>query len=462
MKRGLSLCISMLLLFAVGFAGAEAGGDRAEQLHALSVSLLEHIKAGEEAQALDMMDEAMRGYLTGAVATLWPQLTSLGGAFEKTGAWKMTQQEGFDIIEMTLIFANARFIQRTVFDQDGKVAGFFVAPGEVEGEEQTAEVPGMPAGIREEAVTVDAGTGYPLKGTLTLPEGEPVCGLVLVHGSGPADQDETVLVNKPFLDLAWGLAQQGIAVLRYDKRTFTYGEQIAGASDYPSFTVDLETAEDAAAAVQLLKAHPALAGREVFLLGHSLGGMLTAYINTKGAGASGYINLAGSPRRLWEISADQNIQIAEELAAAGDNEAAEGIRLLVNAAQEKANNLLTLGDADALKDENQVLGISAWYLRHLEGIDPVQLHLADGLPVLILQGERDRQVTLADYEAWKKGLQGHPAARFKSYPGLNHLFGQFEGEAPAFQQLMTEYSQRTPVAEAVLEDIAAWLREHSQ
>ncbi len=462
MKRGLSLFISLLLLFAVGSSGAETGSDRAQQLHALSVSLLEHIQAGEEAQVLDMMDEAMRGHLTGAVATLWPQLTSLGGAFEKTGAWKMTQQEGFDIIEMTLIFENARFIQRTVFDQDGKVAGFFVAPGEIEDEEQAAAAPQLPQGVREEAVTVDAGTGYPLSGTLTLPEGEPVCGLVLVHGSGPLDQDETVEVNKPFLDLAWGLAQRGIAVLRYDKRTFTYGEQIAGAPDYPTFTVDQETVEDAAAAVQLMKAHQALAGRKVFLLGHSLGGMLTAYINTKGAGASGYINLAGSPRRLWEISADQNIQIAEELAAAGDNEAAEDIRSLVQTAREKAGKLLTLDDADALKEENQVLGISAWYLRHLEGINPIALHLADGLPVLILQGERDRQVTRSDYEAWQQGLAGHKAARFTSYPGLNHLFGQFEGEVPAFLQLMTEYSQRTPAAEAVLDDIAAWLTEYSQ
>ena len=59
-----------------------------------------------------------------------------------------------------------------------------------------------------------------LPGTLAMPKGTgPFPAVVLVHGSGPQDRDETVGPNKPFLDIARALAAQGIAVLRYEKRT---------------------------------------------------------------------------------------------------------------------------------------------------------------------------------------------------------------------------------------------------
>ncbi|MDZ7606573.1 MAG: hypothetical protein U5K79_13515 [Cyclobacteriaceae bacterium] len=59
---------------------------------------------------------------------------------------------------------------------------------------------------------------------MTLPKGKNSFPIVLfVHGSGPNDRDETIGPNKPFRDIAYGLAEKGIASLRYDKRTFVYG-----------------------------------------------------------------------------------------------------------------------------------------------------------------------------------------------------------------------------------------------
>lgn len=82
--------------------------------------------------------------------------------------------------------------------------------------------------------------------------------------------------------------------------------------------------------------------------------------------------------------------------------------------------------------------------------------------MLVLQGGRDRQVTLRDYGAWQETLAGHPDARFILYPELNHLLGRFEGEMPPFSQLTLEYSQRTPIPDELLEDIAGWLKERAQ
>src|SRR2546421_397489 len=73
--------------------------------------------------------------------------------------------------------------------------------------------------IKETEVTVGKGE-WVLPGTLPLPTGDgPFPAVVLVHGSGPHDRDETIGPSRPFRDLAGGLASQGIAVLRYEKRT---------------------------------------------------------------------------------------------------------------------------------------------------------------------------------------------------------------------------------------------------
>ena len=75
----------------------------------------------------------------------------------------------------------------------------------------------------------------------------PFAGVVLVHGPGPNDRDESIYSNQVFRDLAEGLASRGIAVLRYDKRTKVYGEKMSELD----FTLQQETVEDAVRAAAL-------------------------------------------------------------------------------------------------------------------------------------------------------------------------------------------------------------------
>ena len=104
-----------------------------------------------------------------------------------------------------------------------------------------------PSGFRTEEVSVGSAP-FLLKGTLSVPTGKgPFPAVVLVHGSGPEDQDETIGANKPFKDLAWGLASRGIVVFRYIKRTKKYGAQ--SSADPVRLTVEDETISDARAAV---------------------------------------------------------------------------------------------------------------------------------------------------------------------------------------------------------------------
>jgi predicted alpha/beta hydrolase len=124
-----------------------------------------------------------------------------------------------------------------------------------------------------------------------------------VHGSGPLDRDETVFANKPFRDLAWGLASQGIAVLRYEKRTKQHAAKL-GAIGGP-WTLKEETIDDVLAAVALLRQTAGIEVTRIFVLGHSLGGMLIPRIGTRDAPIAGFIVLAGATRPLEDMILEQ-------------------------------------------------------------------------------------------------------------------------------------------------------------
>ena len=301
--------------------------------------------------------------------------------------------------------------------------------------------------FRETDVTVGAGE-WALPGTLAMPAGEgkhPA--LVLVHGSGPNDRNETIGANAPFRDLARGLASKGVAVLRYDKRTLVHGAKIVSAPD--RFTVKEETVDDALEAVALLARTPGIDTARIFVLGHSLGGMLIPRVasHARATNVAGYIVMAGTARPLQDVYLDQ---VRYLLALDGEITPSEQAKL---AEIERQNARLVdpaqLANASAA---DLPLGLPAAYWKDLEGYRPAEAAKAIERPVLILQGERDYQVTMADFALWKTALGSKPNVTFRTYPGLNHLFIAGEGtSSPA------EYSAAGHVAQAVIDDIAAWV-----
>ena len=98
--------------------------------------------------------------------------------------------------------------------------------------------------MKTEKIILNEGAKYPLKGILTIPEGEgKFPAVVFVHGSGSSNMDEKVGKLTPFKDLAEALAKQGIASIRYDKRSFAHGFKMV--RDKTPITVKEETIEDA-------------------------------------------------------------------------------------------------------------------------------------------------------------------------------------------------------------------------
>jgi dienelactone hydrolase len=459
MKQFTAIALSAIMLLSLTSCGgtdekqdtsAPFDDARIDGLREIADALTGYLNAGDETSALALMDTAMQKAMKGKTAETWDNIAKSSGAFVETADCTGFQADGYDIIETTLVFEDASFIQRTVFGGDSLVAGLYFRPG---APESAAEEP--PSGLTEEQITVDAGSGYPLDGLLTLPVGGAKAAVVLVHGSGPSDRDETIGINVPFRNIAYALAEKGIAVLRYDKRTLAYGGEIAGDPDVlAKLTVYDETVYDAAAAVNLAKER----FDRVYILGHSMSGGLLAEIGKNGADADGYIVMSGTPRKLYEMSAEQNLLYADELEAGGDTDTAAKIRDSVQTELPKAARLAGLSDVDALKTENAVFSMSAWYLRSFEGINTIEQHLLDGKPILVLQGGRDRQVTETDFGLWKSGLKAQPAAEFRLYPALNHIMGEYKGEEVPFAELVTrEYAQFTPVSAEVTDDIAGWI-----
>ncbi|MCA9622267.1 MAG: alpha/beta fold hydrolase, partial [Myxococcales bacterium] len=299
---------------------------------------------------------------------------------------------------------------------------------------------------REENVTV-GGPPYPLPGTLTLPSPGPPGGapaLVPVHGSGPQDRDTTLGPNKPFADLALGLASRGIAVLRYDKRTKVHGQAIARAvANGEPFTLREETVEDALAAAALLRGHAAIDPDRVFVLGHSLGGTAIPRIAAGDAEIAGFVLLAAASERLEDAIVRQHRYIAELDGQLSDEE-----RALLEKSEALAREVKALRDPAA----GPIHGIPAGYWLDLAAHPPLHEIASVRRPLLVLQGGRDYQVTDAAFASWREALASHPRATFTRYPTLNHLF--IAGEGPSRPE---EYLKPGHVAEAVIDDIAAFV-----
>jgi dienelactone hydrolase len=365
------------------------------------------------------------------------ELTKLGatvkgyGAVEKIGDPATTKAGPNSVVTLPVKFANQNINYRFLINSSGLVGGFFQLPGAVDWKHPDYS---KPDSFKERAVTVGEGE-WKLPGTLTVPNGSgPFPGVVLVHGSGPNDRDETVGGIKMFKDLAEGLASRGIAVLRYEKRTKQYGARV---SAIKNFTVEEETVEDAVKAAALLRTQPEIDGKKVYILGHSLGGYLLPRIVEQDAGLAGVIIMAGNVRPLEDLLVEQ----MQYLGAKGTQlENAKTIQAKVKK--------LESGD----EESPSFGGVPPSYWLDLKGYDPAAAAKKLSIPILVLQGERDYQVTMTEFNLWKTALNGQKGVVLKSYPALNFLFVAGEGKS-----LPAEYNKPGHVAPQVIDDIVAFI-----
>ena len=448
-RGGTALIIACIGVLLTCMASAKVSALDSKEV--VGRDFVKRILKGNYESATDMFDFKMKPAMSPSqLEQYWQGLIKQYGDFKTIGGSRSETVGEYEAVFVTCEFASAKVELKTVIDKYNKIGGIWIVMPD--GVELPAPVE-LPTYVDQErfdeiGVLINRDTQWELLGMLTMPRGEgPFPAVALVHGSGPNDRDETLGPNKPFRDIAWGLASKGIAVLRYDKRTKVYPEEMARMDD---LTVKAETINDALAAVSLLRKSDKINPKKVFVLGHSLGGMLIPRIGKADPKIAGLIVLAGNTRPLEDLVLEQITYITSLSGLPVADAKKEISKVKQQVAKVKGLKPSAKSSASSL-----ILGAPASYWLDLRGYRPATMAKGLKQPMLIAQGGRDYQVTTADFKGWKNALSKQKRVTFKFYPDLNHLFMTGVGKSTP-----SEYDKPGFVAQPVMDDIAAWIGAH--
>ena len=410
----------------------------------LSVSFIKKLERQQFDSCFAMFDTSMANkFNAGMLEGMWGQIPKYMGEYKGYSTVESSKKDSMDIVAVRCEFAKTKMDLQFAYNDAQKIMGMYFVPPKSKTAYATPDY-AQQNKYYETKIAVKTGT-MSLPGALCVPnntKNPPV--VILLAGSGPNDKDESIGPNKALKDLAVGLASNGIATYRYDKRTLVYGK------DMKDVDLNSEVIEDAINAVAILKKNPDFKNSKVYIVGHSLGAMCAPLIASKSKQINGIVLLAGNARPLEDLIIEQYNYILG-LDSIDASEKQEIDKLIAQAKIVKNPKALKTAKAEDLP-----LNQTSHYWQSLVKYNQVQVAKKIKQPILILQGERDYQVTMTDFNLWKQQLNGNPKNQFISYPNLNHLFMNGAGKS-----MPSEYEKQGNVEEKVILDIAAWVKGKS-
>jgi len=409
----------------------------------ISFSLFESLRDGNGEKAHALLDSSVRQKTSpGQLNGLWRQVAqSLQmGEFQDTNGYLLEE----NTLYLGMVFEKGELDFKVSFTKQNTVTSFLFTPP-IDKRAYILPSYADTSTFIEQNFTLISGK-YKLAGKLCIPKSKgphPLC--ILSHGSGPNEMDEKMGPNRVFKDIAYGLASQGIAVFRFNKRTAVYGGQ--SAEDPEKLTLNDEYLEDLYAAIDTFATHPEIHADKMYLLGHSLGGYIAPRVAANTDKLKGII-LAGAPCRHLDSIALEQITYLNSIDTSGTY-----YRPLKNIKEEVA--YLRSGDFDLDSDPNWLpLGLNAYYWADLLAYDPVKTLKTHPIQTLILNGEDDYQVNMHEFSCWKQRLSTQKKIYYHSFKGLGHGFFSSEGIlGPA------QYQNQHEVDEAVIKEIKVFIQQ---
>ncbi|MGE7883541.1 alpha/beta fold hydrolase [Bacillus sp. NPDC094077] len=446
--------LSFTLLFSLGFSSfplttaihADTREEQSAEKKLVSLTertslFFEYLQQGKYAEALQLTSAAFQSKFTANTLqnwwtqSGWSRIKSMGTPVIKERNLVHQTVEISGAIEGTTIPLLIKFTPGGKIDEVGE------RPPQ---ESYTIPLPSydQPASYQEREIVIGNST-YPLPATLTVPKhkpGEKVPVVVLVHGAGIHDRDSTFMGTKILRDLAVGLSSNGIAVLRYEKRTLEHALKMSAEPG----TLDRDTTDDAIYAAKSAAQQEGIDPNNIFILGHSLGAGTMPRILSKAPSSlvRGSILLAPPARPLTDIAIDQNQYLG------APKEVIDELKRQFAFIQDPTFDPDHPPAGYNYPSPHFMYDVTRWR--------PVEEAKSRKEPLLILQGARDYQVTVKDeFTKWQEGLSNRGNVQFKEYSKLNHFFTEGEGEL----SLPSEYEIPANVPEYVIQDIIIWVNE---
>lgn len=435
MKKILLMFSLLLFTFGAFAQGVVALMNR-------SGEFFDTLTAGKFEDATTFFDPSLQAQVKAEqLQGLWDKLNAQMGKYQSAEVIQ-SKTEG----EFFVVIVEGKFEKDTqrfvlAFNQAEKMVGFYLQP-KAASSAYTLPAYADTANIKQTEVKIK-GVKNDLVGILTTPKtGSNFPVVILVHGSGPGDMDQSVGAVKPFKDIALGLAAKGIASIRYVKRTLVFPQEYTGA-----FTVKDEVTNDAVTAVNLSKTIPEINKKQIYVFGLSLGGMLAPRIATLTPDVKGIILAAAPARKFTDLIIDQNKYM---FALANDTTQATKERFNKGLAMIEVTRLNKLGN---MKPDSLILSLPASYWVDLNTYDQVATAKKLSQRIMIIQGGMDFQVPDADYKVWSSALAKKSNVNLKLYPELNHLL-----TAQTEKGTSEQYKNPANVAETLINDLAAWIK----
>lgn len=433
-------CLIVLITLIGLTAQFQAQEDQFEIANALGKQAATFLQKSDYESLHSMFSEEMATNLpTKRMESSFSGLFKQFGTLDEIEGLQIKETAEDNYFQQEVVFEKGKFFLTFTLNEKDKFTSFMLRPYQAN---YTWTAPQYSKGeftyLQED---ISIGDSLPLNGKMTVPNSTIETVVVFVHGSGPNDMNETVGPNKIFKDLAFGLAAKGIPSVRYNKRTYDYPGAMAKLGN--TITIQQVVINDAVSAIEFARKKGA---KKVILLGHSLGGYCAPMI-AQLTNPDAVILLAGNASPLEDLLIGQYEHIRTNDTSTQINDFQ--MAMITSQVERVQKNDYDATTAPPLLP----LGLPASFWISLKNYEPQKVAKKQPFPYLVLNGERDYQVTPSEAKKWKNGSK-HKLSKTVIYPKLNHLF--FAGEGVC---LPSEYEKENHLSEEVLKDIINWISE---